>query len=197
MNKSTLRKTYLEKRKTLSQQQYRMRNHLLLERVRNFEPVGRADHIHVFLTMQHQKEPDTLGIIDFARSRHIRVIIPRMNGGYLEHVELGEQTVMKGNSFGIKEPENGKLVAADEIDLVFVPMILCDKSGNRIGYGKGYYDMFLAQATNSLKIGLSLAPPLDKIMFAEAHDVPLDYCITPFAVYDFTSRGVSSNNFSK
>jgi 5-formyltetrahydrofolate cyclo-ligase len=90
------------------------------------------------------------------------------------------------NSIGILEPIEGESLSPEKFDLIFVPMLGCDLKGNRIGYGKGYYDKFLAQCRKDVwKIGFSFLDPVEKISDIAPWDIPIDICITPERVYEF------------
>lgn len=104
----------------------------------------------------------------------------------MEHFLYNQDTELKNNSWGIPEPVSGQRIEVDAIDTVLIPLLVYDRSGGRIGYGKGYYDRFLSTCRPQVrKIGLSLAPPLDKILCLESTDIPLDYCINPHGVLSF------------
>lgn len=73
-----------------------------------------------------------------------------------------------------------------KIEVVFVPLLAFDKQGNRVGYGKGFYDRFLKQCkTDVVKIGLSLFDAEEEIEDVLENDIPLDYCITPNKIHEF------------
>jgi 5-formyltetrahydrofolate cyclo-ligase len=73
-----------------------------------------------------------------------------------------------------------------EIDLVLVPLLTFDKRGHRVGYGKGYYDKFLARCNPYvIKIGLNFYDPVDEISDINAFDIPLDFCVTHHEIYAF------------
>ena len=77
------------------------------------------------------------------------------------------------------------MVSPSKIEVVFVPLLAYDKSGNRVGFGKGFYDSYLSKLKPEvIKIGLSFYPPEETIQ-PQTHDVPLDYCITPEKVFTF------------
>ncbi|MEZ0130689.1 5-formyltetrahydrofolate cyclo-ligase, partial [Flavobacterium sp. LBUM151] len=58
--------------------------------------------------------------------------------------------------------------------------------GNRIGYGKGFYDKFLAECKpETIKIGLSFFEAVNQIDDVFESDVKLDYCVTPLKIYTF------------
>jgi 5-formyltetrahydrofolate cyclo-ligase len=90
------------------------------------------------------------------------------------------------NSYGLTEPINGIEINATEIDIVFVPLLICDVNGYRVGYGKGFYDRFLAQCKNDvIKVGFCYFNPVEKIDDKNNFDIPLNYCITPQKMYEF------------
>ncbi|MFT7351177.1 MAG: 5-formyltetrahydrofolate cyclo-ligase [Flavobacterium sp.] len=77
-------------------------------------------------------------------------------------------------------------INSTKIDVVFVPLLAFDLQGNRVGYGKGFYDKFLANCKpTTIKIGISFFEAEEKISDVFAKDVKLDYCITPEKVYSF------------
>ncbi len=140
-------------------------------------------------------EPDTYLIIDtLAKDFPIDVYISKsLENGEMMHVLYSSETQLVQNKWEIKEPVDlsmaldsagfFKKFENDDI-LVLVPLLAFDKKGNRVGYGKGYYDRFLAHSEeNTTKIGISLFEPLEEIVDADSFDVKLNYGITPDRVY--------------
>ena len=80
---------------------------------------------------------------------------------------------------------DGIEITPEKLDVIFIPLLGFDKQGNRVGYGKGYYDRFLHQCKpEALKIGLSFfEAETTLIQDTTEHDVPLDVCVTPTQVY--------------
>jgi 5-formyltetrahydrofolate cyclo-ligase len=71
-------------------------------------------------------------------------------------------------------------------DVVLIPLLAFDVKGHRVGYGKGFYDRYLANCRpDCLKIGISFFESLASIDDVEAHDIALDMAICPTQVYDF------------
>lgn len=86
---------------------------------------------------------------------------------------IGKEFVL--SKFGTEEPKEYKEIT--DIDVCFLPLVACDLSFNRLGYGKGYYDRFLS-ANACLKIGICYDFQIvDKIDY-NLWDVPLDIIIT-------------------
>jgi 5-formyltetrahydrofolate cyclo-ligase len=104
----------------------------------------------------------------------------------MSHFLLTDNTKIKKNEYNIPEPVNGLPVPTEMIDVVFVPLLAYDKLGNRVGYGKGFYDKFLNQCKpDVLKIGLSFFEPEELIEDVFENDVKLDFCVTSEKVICF------------
>lgn len=189
MNKQVLRSLFLEKRLTLRQNEYDIRNAALFANTQHFLSERKdIKHCHLFATITEKKEVDTAPLLDWlSRSDQHQVYLPRVEGkGQLSHHLFSKETVLKTSKWGIPEPVDSESIQADVFDMVFVPLLSYDLKGNRIGYGAGFYDRFLQQTQKKcLKVGLSISPPLDNIDYAEAHDVRLDYCISHLDIHSF------------
>ncbi len=189
MTKHELRQRYLKKRQSLSEAEFLQRNHALCERFFSGIDISFIKVIHVFLPLTEKHEPDTWLIIDRIRREFplIRLSIPRVNetSNTLEHFFFEGLHQLKKNKWGILEPQQGIPTPLQKIDMVLVPLLAYDTTGHRLGYGKGYYDRFLAQCPSSTRAyGISFFPPEKQLPTHEA-DVRLNGCITPEGVYIF------------
>ena len=126
--------------------------------------------------------PDELSTLDFIDKWHTRkhFFLPRVNGLNLEILPYDRSTLHLG-AFRIEEPGGDDTTDISGIDMVVVPAVAFDRSGNRVGRGKGYYDRLLAE-TRAIKIGVGYGFQLVDEIDAEEHDVPLDYVITEHGV---------------
>ncbi|MDO4727664.1 MAG: 5-formyltetrahydrofolate cyclo-ligase [Bacteroidota bacterium] len=187
MNKAELRKHYKHKRKQLHSEQIeelsiRIANQLLLL------PIWNKNYFHIFITISELHEINTEYIINILMGRDKEIIIPKTNleNNTLTHYLLTDNTKLSKNSLNIIEPQSGIIIEPNQIEVVFVPLLAYDCKGNRVGYGKGFYDRFLAQTPpQTLKIGLSFFEPETLIQDTLPTDLPLDFCITPHQIYDF------------
>jgi len=190
MTKAELRKKYLDERGSLSVDKMEAGSRLIADRFFERFDLGDVRDLHGFISIKKFNEIDTSLIFkriwkDFPS---IRTSAPRLDPEHneLKHYVYKSETKLLENVWGIREPANDELIDSSEIDLVIVPLLCFDKRGYRIGYGKGFYDKFLAGCRlDCLKIGLSLFPAVDLIDDVDEYDIPLDQCVTPTTFYDF------------
>jgi 5-formyltetrahydrofolate cyclo-ligase len=147
--------------------------------------------VHIFLPIKKYKEIDTFSILNYFKfaAPQLQIVIPRTNFETFEMENVlydHDYTILALNKFDIPEPIHGKLIAKDQIDLVFVPLLAFDRHGNRAGYGKGFYDRFLSKCRPDVKkIGISFFEPVDEISDLNEFDTKLDFCICPDKIWQF------------
>jgi 5-formyltetrahydrofolate cyclo-ligase len=145
-------------------------------------------YYHLFLTIEEQKEINTEYILQILAGKDKETVLSKSDFVTLEmtHYLLTDSTIIKKNQYNIPEPINGIEVPVAKIDVVFVPLLAYDTLGNRVGYGKGFYDAFLSKCkTETIKIGLSFFPPEESIEDVSLNDVKLNFCVTPDEIIEF------------
>ena len=149
-------------------------------------PIWEFEYYHLFLSISEKKEIDTSIVLSILQGRDKNVILPKIQDERLVHYLLTDSTVLKKNKWNVPEPIDGIAIESLKIDVVFVPLLAFDLHGNRVGYGKGFYDKFLSECKpETLKIGLSFFEIEDAIEGVIESDVKLDYCVTPKTIYTF------------
>ncbi|MDQ3042021.1 MAG: 5-formyltetrahydrofolate cyclo-ligase [Acidobacteriota bacterium] len=189
MNKSELRKIYLEKQKSLSDSERRETSRRIAERFFENFSLENICFLHVFLAIEKNREVETSYIFkrlwrDFPE---ITTVASRIDfrAMTLENLKLTPETKLVRNRWHIFEPTDGELIEIEKIDAVTVPLLCFDERGYRVGYGKGFYDKFLSECrTDCLKIGLSYFAPVAEISDAREYDVKLDCCVTPEEIFN-------------
>lgn len=184
MLKSELRKIYLARQKSLSAFERAEKSELLARRFfANFD-LTKIHFLHCFLPIEKFNEIDTKPIFhriwqDFPE---VETLVPRVDfhANEIENLKFTRHTRLVQNEWTIDEPAHDELIETAKIDVVLVPLLCFDRSGLRVGYGKGFYDRFLQKCRpDCLKIGLSYFSPVAKIGDAHEFDVKLDCCVTP------------------
>ena len=185
--KTILRKQILSARKILPEETWARRNELICQNVIKFIAKGGYKTVHSFLPIERNKEVNTWLIIKNLLKRGERVVISitDFEKEQMSHFYYEEGIKFRLNKMKIPEPVNAMTASIQEVELVLIPLLAADKSGNRIGYGKGYYDRLLNPIKdNVVKVGLNLGTLFDAFSLSEQHDVKLDYCITPFEIIE-------------
>ncbi|WP_262150774.1 5-formyltetrahydrofolate cyclo-ligase [Chryseobacterium foetidum] len=186
MQKSELRKIYLDKRKSLSEKYiFKYSNDIFENFINHFKPLPNQK-IHIFIPIEKFKEINTQIFIDYFLSRKIRVFVPKIVDTKLISVEIFSDSKFEVNNWGISEPISNVDSEILDFDFVITPLLYCDAKGNRVGYGKGFYDGFFSSISkDSKKIGVNYFNPDDSVDDFWENDIPLDYLVTPTAVLSF------------
>ena len=89
------------------------------------------------------------------------------------------ETDLVRHRYGMLEPSTAcPLVPATELQLIIVPGIAFDCKGYRLGYGKGFYDRFLAECSHAIPIGLAYQVQIVEDTFPQVWDVPVKHIFT-------------------
>jgi 5-formyltetrahydrofolate cyclo-ligase len=189
MTKAEARKMYVGKRRQLCVRELNTFQAMLLIRFQELN-MGYFHLIHSYLPMFDKNEPDPTPLVEWLKFRDpgLHVTYSRINPAdfSMTHFLHDENTGFEKNVYGILEPVDGVHIDASEIEMAFVPLLAFDLFGNRVGFGKGYYDRFLDRCSERIvKVGLSFFSPVDSIEDVSFFDKKLDFCITPDRVYAF------------
>lgn len=192
MLKSKIRENSKKKRQELSIDELEEKSWLLLKNLWESSLLDNIKVLHLFLPIKKFKEPNTWLLINriWQEQPTIRLVVSKtdMQTNSLKHYFLEKNTPLQENAWGISEPEESQatICPVEQIELVLVPLLAFDSRGYRVGYGKGFYDRFLAQCPRALKVGFSLEEALEEdIKDIDDYDIALDYCVTPTQVISF------------
>ena len=192
MIKAELRKLYLEKRKTLSNDEVLILSKKILENFILQFNIIENQSVHVFLSIKKFNEIETKFCVEYFWKRKVNVFVPKIFQNKIISVKLTPETVLKGNSWGILEPISNENECSN-FDFVITPLLYCDRKGNRIGYGKGFYDEFFKTINaDAKKIGVNYFPPIESIDDVSDLDVKLDYLVTPLETLSFSFTSTST-----
>ena len=191
MKKQYIRELYKEKRAALSPELKTKLDDLLLIQFQSLR-IDIPSLVMTYSPIKFQNEFDPQMITDYCYFKNpgqqlfYPVVLDGTKRSQIKSVVVHDETIFKTNGYGIEEPIDGIDMIPTEIDLVIVPLIAFDKMGNRVGYGKGYYDRFLKRCRKDcMKIGFSYFEPVEEIEDVNKLDVKLDIAITPDNIYPF------------
>lgn len=126
-------------------------------------------------------EVDTIALITAALANHKKVAVPRClpETCDMEFYYITSMDDLEKGCFGVLEPvpERCRLVPPGKTGLCIVPGLSFDAQGYRLGYGKGYYDRFLAEF-NGFTVGICYAGCVQWNLPHGYYDRPVDVLIT-------------------
>lgn len=181
MLKKELRKKYKDLRQGLTPEAIEDKSLAIANRLLQLD-IWDKIYYHLFLSIEEQKEIHTEFILQILAGKDKEIVVSKSDFATLgmTHFLLTDNTKFKKNEYNIPEPFDGLEVPLTKIDVVFVPLLAFDLKGNRVGYGKGFYDKFLSNCKpETIKIGLSFFEAEDKIEDISDNDIQLDFCVTP------------------
>lgn len=184
--KERLRKRVLATRTGLDRGQVEVSGQAILKRVLGLEAYRRAKLVHTYVSSK-ENEVDTRALIGTCLAQGKRVAVPVVMPGTktLSHALIDSLDQLVVGPYGLAQPEPATAVwlpAEARIDLVVVPGLAFDRRGQRIGWGSGYYDRFLAQV-QAIKIGLCYDALVLDCIPGEPHDVPVDMVVAETAIH--------------
>lgn len=146
--KRALRRDVIARRDALPESGRAAASLAIADRVAALEEAANAGSVMVFWSFG--SEVDTGPLIERWSGEGKTVALPRIEGSEIVPVAFVPGGRVTETSFGAMEPADGRMLRPTELDLVIVPGVAFDRSGDRLGYGAGYYDRFLARTRDGM-----------------------------------------------
>lgn len=174
-DKQALRLRMEKQREQLNPGQKAQIDALICRELQQLVEERNAKKVHTFLPMG--TEVDIYPFISYLLVNGIEVYSPKtMPERKLQHLRLSSLNELEKGLFGTQHPK-GTEEAKDSYDLIIVPGLAFDYHNNRLGYGGGYYDIFLSAHPEAYKVGIGYSFQLISELPLEPHDIPLDQII--------------------
>ena len=189
MTKKELRQKLLGYRNSLPESSFKSINRLIVQRLMKLPEIRSSTCIHCYWPIAGKRELDTTLLIRQLVSENKRVILPVVEnfdgeagaGNRMTHRMYEGETKLVPNRWGIKEPASIKPFPINRLDVVIVPALGVDRHGHRLGYGKGFYDEFLARCECPF-----ICPVYSKCLLDDIptmpHDIAVDIIVTEYEV---------------
>ena len=132
--------------------------------------------IHTYIPMKN--EINIFPLIDRLLKDGRIIIAPKtLKNRVLQHLVLQSTKKLEQGEFNTQHPANS-IEYIGELDLIITPGLAYDYKGNRLGYGGGYYDTFLAEQTNAYAVGVAYPFQRMKYIPIDSHDIPVNEVIS-------------------
>lgn len=172
MDKTELRKMIREQKRAMTPQQIENASCALGRKLAEAEQYRQAKTIYGYLP--YNQEVRTVAILERAIREGKRVAVPKVYGDEMRFIYIEDLTSVEKGYSGIPEPIADSPVADDPTALVLMPGLAFDRQGNRIGYGGGFYDKFLAKEPEHPTVALCYDFQVLESIETDSYDIPVD-----------------------
>ncbi len=174
-SKEEVRRKYLRIRRSLDPRTREESSRKIVEFIRSLPEFKEARNVLLYCPVKG--EPDLTPLFREVLSRGSRLALPKVANGDLEIIFVDDPLCLEECTYGIPEPSIGEKADPEEIDFVAVPGIAFDRSGYRLGFGKGYYDRLLKRVS-APKVGVAYSFQVLDSVPKEEWDEPVDLIVT-------------------
>lgn len=161
----------------------------IAERVMELSEVQAATVLHLYMAIPKLAEVDTAPLALKLHDAGKMLLVPVVAGDQLVSVAYRPGDPVGSGALGQPEPVMHRNAGTEAIDVVLLPVVGCDRSGYRLGYGKGYYDRFLhsleQQHQSPCRIGLAFSLQYGTGFPVDSWDEALDFLVTETATHRF------------
>lgn len=188
--KKELRETMIRDRDQLPETEREEFSRVITNCVLAQEEVKRAKGVFCFVGFG--SEPDTQPLIRQLLADGKTVYVPKTEKGnpVMELAQIDSLDALEVDYYGILAPgkTDARRGAHTDVDVVIVPGVVFDKQGNRIGYGAGYYDRFLANDSSLFKLAIGYSMQVIDAVPVDEHDIPVDAFVSEMGIRRFTEN---------
>lgn len=172
MEKAELRRKIREQKRAMTEAEIENRSAQLGELFIQSELYMAAETIYGYLP--YNQEVRTVPMLEQALKDGKKVAVPKVYGDTMKFIYLEDLSQVEKGYAGIPEPVADTPVADDPTALVLMPGLAFTKNGDRMGYGGGFYDRFLADEPNHPTLALCYAFQMVEQLPTEEYDIPVD-----------------------
>lgn len=187
LSKTELRKQLKDIRNSLSEEEVQVESSAIVDRLKKNVDWSAVSFVHLYLPISINNEVDTWGLLEWIWATYPSVTTSTSVYGEsiaIQHAVITSATTFEVDSLGIPTPRTNFEPKSRDYDLIIVPLLGFDGKLNRIGYGRGVYDSFLAKQPKAKRIGLAYENCRVDLIPAEPHDEQLNEIITEQQLYN-------------
>ncbi len=170
-DKKNIRDTVLYKREHMSENIY---NEYSVDICQKIQTVFLTSYKSCMGFIPIRKEVDIRPLLSYAITNGT-LVLPKVLGSYIKPIKVCSLSVLEPGYKGVLEPPDGDIAAT--VELIIVPGVAFSKSGDRVGYGAGFYDRFLSNS-DAVCIAPAFSFQIVQQIDTDCFDIPVDYIVT-------------------
>lgn len=172
MDKKLLRANIRRKKREMTQEQIAAASERLAEKLYATEQYRNARTVYGYLP--YNQEVRTVPMLERALADGKRVAVPKVYGDEMKFIYMTDLSLVEKSDMGIPEPVADGPLGDDPTALVLMPGLAFTVKGDRMGYGGGYYDKFLAREPDHPTVALCYDFQMVEDLPTQDHDIPVD-----------------------
>ena len=179
MNKSVIRKKILKIRKEYFFKNFSINKNKFLKFLQSIN----KNKLIIGGYYPYNYEIDILEILKFLERKKYKISLPKIGKkSQMNFFDWSVNDPLSINKYGIPEPVSKKIIYPD---ILLIPLVAFDKNRNRLGYGGGYYDRYLAKFKKNKIIKIGIANTFQKMQKIpiSKYDIRLDHIVTEKKIY--------------
>ena len=172
MDKKELRRTIRDRKRAMTEEEICSRSAALAEKFCATEQYKLAKTLYGY--MPYNQEVRTVPILEQALRDGKKVAVPKVCGDRMDFIYVTDLSLMEKSDMGIPEPVANGPIGDDPAALVLMPGLAFTENGDRMGYGGGFYDKFLAKEPDHPTVALCYGFQMVDALPTEEYDIPVD-----------------------
>jgi 5-formyltetrahydrofolate cyclo-ligase len=172
MDKKELRARIRERKRAMTEAEIDGKSAILGLKFRASALYAQAETIYGYLP--YNQEVRTVPMLQQALRDGKRVAVPKCYGDEMRFIYMEDLSLVENGYANIPEPIADDPVAEDKTALVLMPGMAFTKNGDRMGYGGGFYDKFLAAEPDHPTLALCYDFQMVESLPTEEYDIPVD-----------------------
>lgn len=180
MEKKEIRKQYKMLRNKMSEMEVKEKSDRICQNIILSNLFQQVERIMAYAPLGN--EVDIRPVMEEGWRQQKRIAFPKVFGDTMRYFEVSSFSQLEEGTFHVMEP-----VETNPVDwknaLVLVPGVAFDRQGNRMGYGKGYYDRFFEEKSGCVKAGVAYELQVVDQLPTKENDLPMEYLVTEKGVW--------------
>lgn len=187
--KKQIRKQHLAERNALTENMIKKLSATIIQTVKRYlQQQSDLKSRGVYGYYPHGKEVSFMELYTWLLKEQIPLAFPRVSGDTMEFYQVTSMEDFMEGAFHIMEPAENCRQADFEQAFCLVPGTVFDLTGNRYGYGKGYYDRYFDIHKELYRIGAAYNMQVEENIPAEKTDVKMQILVTEKNFWHFTEQ---------